>query len=114
MLTLKNIEDLYEKGWKIKLFNKRLIKYRARCFPECKKIEIYKNKIRNKVDLDVTILHEFIHAQDYEFENLDECGIQDDKSYENLTEKRAMYVYSNFPDVINKIKKLYINDLSTS
>ena len=108
MLTIENIEDLKEKGWKLDILRKLFSSVKGQCYPECKKIEIYKNKIRNKVDMNLTILHEFLHANDFEFENLNESGLRETKSYESLTEQRARYIHANFPEVLDKIKSLYI------
>jgi len=107
ILTLKNLKELYSKGWKVEILNNYSNNYSANTFPNYRLIEFYKNNIKNRDDFDLTILHEFVHAQDYEFDNLNESGISDDDSYENFTESRAIFVYKNFPEILDTIKRYY-------
>lgn len=109
ILTLKNLEELYSRGWEVEVSKENLKDITGKISSEDKIIKIYKNNIRNNEELNLTILHEFLHAQDFEFNNLNESGISDDISYESFTEQRAIFVYRNFPEILEEIKNYYPN-----
>jgi len=106
MLKVKEIIKL-QKGLELLLKKEiSLRKFKGLYEPDKKRIIIFYSNINNKKDLDLTLLHEFVHARD------DICYsniyyINDIGDYEKSTEKEAIKTYNKKPHILKLIKDIY-------
>ena len=116
MLTIDHIAKISEGG--VNVFFKETqnkFGYKGLYEPLSRKIIIYNQTISSPYDLNITLLHEFVHARDdilYShifFTNSQGrlSDISDPLEYEEATEKEALSTYKNNPDVLYFIKNLY-------
>jgi len=106
MLKIKDILKLRDG---LELILKREItseEFKGLYEPDSKRIIIFYSNIKNKKDMDLTLLHEFVHARDHIcYSNI--RYISDIGNYEKSTEKEAIKTYIKKPHILRLIKDIY-------
>ncbi|MBU2589506.1 MAG: hypothetical protein KKF52_03320 [Nanoarchaeota archaeon] len=113
MLTIEEVVELYEKEGLVIIFKQINKKFGPKTLageyntennlnnstkpPE---IIIYQKMIENQKDLEITLLHEFIHARN-------DLILELDKENDTEVEKEAVETYKKSPEVIEFIKDFY-------
>ena len=104
-----NINEIIKTQQRLDIFLKKdldLEGFKGLYNPDKQKITIFYSNIQDKKDMDLTLLHEFIHARD------DICYskiyyIKDIIDYETSTENEAIETYQEKPHILKLIKDLY-------
>ncbi len=99
MLTINQVNKLYEHGVKITMKKSSLEVKRGEYDPSEKEILIYRKNITSRSEMDMTILHEFIHARNDILRGKDVS--------DKMVEKEAAETYSKRPKVLECIVQLY-------
>mgnify|MGYP001577747382 CR=1 FL=1 len=107
MLTKKDISRIYNKGVSLR-FRRKFTSERGDYDPSNLEINIYLySHNSSQGDMDITILHEFIHARDdvlvksFREKNLSE------KELEERVEDEAIQTYEKNPGIIKFIREVY-------
>ncbi|MBI2671849.1 hypothetical protein HYX16_02855 [Candidatus Woesearchaeota archaeon] len=101
MLTIRQIIKLCEDGVDITFKKTRQKSLKGEYSDQALEIIIYMDNIGSEYDLDITILHEFIHARDYT-----KPERYHDRSEKHIDEE-ALRTYNKRPYVLKFIKELY-------
>lgn len=100
MLTLRQIVKACEEGIEVKFRRKsHPLGWKGEYDPENKLVSVYKPAIESKEDLELTLLHEFVHARD------DVKGGREGNETE--TELEAIDTYHKNYSVLEFIKGVY-------
>ena len=103
VLTIHQVNELFAEGVGIK-FRRKAHPFgdKGNYDPSQLRIEVYTPNLESRIDRDITILHEFIHARD-EIKGTHYYHRRNHRS----VEKEAIDTYKKRPEVLEYIKELY-------
>lgn len=102
MLTIKQVERIYEEGIIIRFVKRWQSSRQKGTFnPETLEVKVYLSSINSPEDRDTTILHELIHARD------DITGRRSAGICSPSVENEAVQTYRRKPQVLDYVKQLY-------
>ena len=105
MLTICQVNRIYQEGFDLFIRGVCRSGIKGEFDPGALEINIYQKNVESEYDMDITILHEFIHARD---EVLSGSRLADCR----LVDMEAVRTYEENPHVLRYIKELFDVGLS--